>query len=133
MNIIQESRGFRNNNPGNIRAGEGWKGLSKKQSDKSFCQFETVEYGIRAIFKILNTYSKVYKLKTIEDIVSRWAPEIENDTQSYIDSVSYRSKIIPHEIIEHKDFFKIVEAIIFHENGKNPLNIKFIKSCEGLV
>ena len=43
------SRGIRNNNPGNIRKGEKWQGLSAIQNDSSFCVLKTTEYGIRVL------------------------------------------------------------------------------------
>ena len=44
-------RGIRNNNPLNIRRGKDqWKGLRAQQTDASFCQFESLEYGWRAAF-----------------------------------------------------------------------------------
>ena len=44
-------RGIRNNNPLNIRrtAKDQWKGLRAQQTDASFCQFESLEYGWRAM------------------------------------------------------------------------------------
>ena len=44
-------RGIRNNNPLNIRrtAKDQWKGLRAQQTDASFCQFESLEYGWRAV------------------------------------------------------------------------------------
>ena len=42
-------RGIRNNNPLNIRRSKDqWQGLRAQQTDASFCQFETLEYGWRA-------------------------------------------------------------------------------------
>ena len=42
-------RGYRNNNPLNIRiSGNNWIGEIKPSGDKSFCQFETMAYGFRA-------------------------------------------------------------------------------------
>ena len=58
-------RGIRNNNPLNIRrtGKDQWKGLSKTQSDRSFCQFETLEWGWRAAFYLLTrTYYHKYRL-----------------------------------------------------------------------
>lgn len=52
------ARGERNNNPGNIRHGSKWRGLSIEQADREFCQFVSPEYGIRAIYKLLQTYQK---------------------------------------------------------------------------
>lgn len=83
MQLHNETRGFRNNNPGNIRHGEEWLGLAEEQTDPDFFQFVSVEYGIRAMFKILEIYREKYHLTTIDDIISRWAPPTENDTQPY--------------------------------------------------
>lgn len=81
-------RGIRNNNPGNIRWGSDWKGLKKdgKQQDPSFCVFETPEYGIRALAKLLQNYQLLYGLNTPRKIINRYAPPTENETVSYIDS-----------------------------------------------
>ena len=39
-------RGIRNNNPLNIRRGKDqWQGLRAQQTDASFCQFESLDYG----------------------------------------------------------------------------------------
>lgn len=45
-------------------------------------------YGLRAAFIILRRYIDVYKLNTISKIVSRWAPNSENNTLAYIRRVS---------------------------------------------
>ena len=116
------ARGIRNNNPGNIRHGEKWEGLSDKQTDSSFCIFKTPEYGIRAMAKILLNYQKKYDLKTIKQIISRWAPPNENDTQSYINSVSLSVGVDSEEEINiNKNIMvPLIKAIIKHENGEQP-------------
>lgn len=82
------SRGIRNNNPLNIRRGEAWQGLSEKQQDPSFCQFENEVYGIRAAIIIMRTYYYRYNLSTIEQVITRWAPpEDHNNTEAYINFV----------------------------------------------
>lgn len=82
------ARGERNNNPGNIRHGSKWQGLSVEQTDKDFCQFISSEYGIRAIYKLLQTYQKKYGLNTIRTIINRYAPPNENNTEGYISRAS---------------------------------------------
>ena len=100
------SRGIRNNNPGNIRHGIDWDGLDEDQSkDEEFSQFSTPEYGIRAMFKILKTYDNKYNLNTIEGIINRWAPPIENDTESYIDFVSSKVGKDRSEVLDQEDSF----------------------------
>ena len=92
-------RGIRNNNPLNIRRSKDqWKGMSKTQNDRSFCQFETLEYGWRAAFVLLTrTYYHTYRLFTIRAIISRWAPPNENNTRAYIENVSRLTGIGPDE------------------------------------
>ena len=52
------ARGMRNNNPLNIIKSEkiNWQGEVKPSTDPNFAQFETLEYGLRAAFKLLQTY-----------------------------------------------------------------------------
>lgn len=117
------ARGIRNNNPGNIRHGEKWEGLSDKQTDSSFCVFKTPEYGIRAMAKILLNYQKKYGLKTIKQIISRWAPPNENNTQSYVKSVSAAVGVLSDDEISLNNkniMMSLIKAIIKHENGEQP-------------
>ena len=116
------TRGYRNNNPGNIRLdGVHWKGEKEPSTDKEFKQFETMAYGYRAIFKILGNYQRNYKLDTIRKMISRWAPENENDTLAYVMTVSDRSGISPDEPVSADNremMVRIVAAMSFVENGQ---------------
>lgn len=81
-------RGVRNNNPLNIRHGKStWLGLRAKQTDNKFCQFISLTWGFRAAFRIMYVYYHNYNLRTINDIIGRWAPEHENNTEVYISVV----------------------------------------------
>ena len=117
------ARGIRNNNPGNIRKGEKWKGLSEHQTDSSFCIFVSPEYGIRALVKILLTYYKKYKINTVKKIISRYAPPSENETESYIKSVANQLGVASDEEIDLSSvavLAVLLRAIIRHENGEQP-------------
>ena len=95
-------RGIRNNNPLNIRrtAKDQWKGLRAHQTDASFCQFESLDYGWRAAFYLLTrTYYHKYRLFTIRAIINKWAPPQENLTATYIQNVSRLTGIPPDEPI----------------------------------
>ncbi|MBC8953246.1 structural protein [Xenorhabdus sp. PB62.4] len=117
------TRGIRNHNPGNIRHGDKWQGLRDIQTDKSFCQFVAPEYGIRAMLKILRNYERKYGLNTIRQIISRWAPPNENNTEAYI---AYVCKVVgvPSSIVIDVEnvntMSKLVKAIIQMENGQQP-------------
>ena len=85
-------RGLRNNNPLNIRRStDRWDGMAETQTDKDFVQFQSMAYGYRAAWRILNTYYKKLKERkkhfTVENIIHRWAPPTENDTKAYIRTV----------------------------------------------
>lgn len=111
-------RGLRNNNPGNIRKGiSQWQGMAIIQDDKAFVKFTTMANGIRAIYKTLRTYKARHNLDSVHGIISRWAPKIENDTDSYIRSVE-RGMINPSNVWENQaDIDALVRGIIRHENG----------------
>ncbi len=116
-----KSRGYRNNNPLNIRKnGTRWQGLREIQDDKSFFQFNAMAYGYRAAIKTLRTYQRRYGLKTLREMISRWAPPFENDTEAYIRSVSNRAKVRDDVSVNmyNKDVvLRIIEAMAFVENG----------------
>lgn len=125
---MSTARGIRNNNPGNIRWGDDWKGLvpTAQRTDKSFCQFISPEYGIRAMIIILHNYQRKYGLNTVSDIIKRWAPPNENNTQAYINSVAQATGVTPEQRIDTSDsrfMMNLLQAIVKHENGKQPYSI----------
>lgn len=122
-------RGIKNNNPLNIRRSKDqWQGLSKTQGDRSFCQFEALEYGWRAAFHLLTrTYYHKYRLYTIRGIVSRWAPPSENNTEAYIANVSRLTGIDPDEPLgipseKPSRWMMLGLAMAIQENGTDSLD-----------
>ena len=113
------TRGLRNCNPLNIRrvAGTRWKGQSSFQGDKDFVQFERMEWGIRAAFVLLRTYSIKYKANCIQDIISRWAPPSENDTEKYIKNVCLWSGLGGLQRLTEEDWPSLVLAMARQECG----------------
>jgi hypothetical protein len=123
-------RGIRNNNPGNIRHGDKWRGLADKQTDASFCVFKAPEWGIRALVKILRNYQTKHGLKTVESIINRFAPQIENDTSSYILSVCQVLDVKPRDVIDVFEpgiMINLLKAVIRHENGIQPYSDEVLK------
>lgn len=126
-------RGIRNNNPGNIRWGDDWKGLvpQDKRTDRSFCQFVEAKWGIRAMAKILLNYRKsqgmpgvgAAGIDTVREIISRWAPPNENNTEAYVQSVAKACGVLPNDPIDLTNkqlMLSLVKGIIAHENGMQP-------------
>jgi len=127
-------RGIRNNNPGNIKKNDiQWEGLSDEQTDKTFFQFKSSKWGIRALTKILLTYRHKYGLKNIMSIITRYAPIEENDTEAYKNFVSQETNFgILKELDETiEDYLPVIKAIIKMENGVQPYNDETI--IEGMV
>lgn len=119
-------RGIRNFNPGNIRHAKGtrWQGMSANQNDSAFVQFTGPQWGIRAIARTLITYQDKHALRTIRQIISRWAPPSENNTESYIRQVAARVGVAPDariDVYDYRIMRTLIEAIVRHENGPGPL------------
>lgn len=96
------TRGIRNNNPLNIRhSADHWQGARIEQTDPSFVQFQSMAYGYRAAWKVLESYWKHFKRHrqpfTVQSIIHRWAPPSENDTGAYVRTVLTLTSLGYHE------------------------------------
>lgn len=114
------ARGIRNNNPGNIRKGIKWLGRVEPGKDASFVEFQSMPYGIRALYVDLINKHKG-GLRTVRDIIYRYAPPSENLTDAYVASVAQSLGITSTAVFEPKasTFKKFAAAVARHENGKD--------------
>ena len=107
------TRGYLNNNPGNIDRGQqAWNGevrdVSKCTNDVQrreltqgrFCVFQTSAYGIRAICLNLRAYRDRLGCRSLRDYINRWAPPNENNTEGYIQRVSVELGVNPADPID---------------------------------
>jgi hypothetical protein len=121
ITFMKNSRGERNNNPGNIRISPiNWQG-KVAGVDKSFETFADPRAGIRALAVNLRTYQNVHGLNTVRQIITRWAPASENDTGAYVRAVAAALGVGPDDAINLADrqtLADLVTAIIKHENGR---------------
>lgn len=120
-------RGLRNNNPGNlIKTSEPWNGKvpHSKNTDSRFEQFIELRYGIRA--KMRDLITDINKGKnTIAKIIAEFAPDIENDTNSYINSVAKMVGLgmnTPIKTISEDLLIALCKAISFVENKGNKFS-----------
>ena len=115
------SRGLKNCNPGNIRRSKvRYKGEVHPSRDPAFKQFESLAWGYRAIFVLLHTYRTRHGLRTVAEMIARWAPPTENRTDAYIRAVAADTGIAPHEpvdTLDRKTMIPIAAAISRVENG----------------
>lgn len=120
------SRGYRNCNPGNIRiSGTRYKGEVVPSQDTAFKQFTSMAYGYRAMFVLIHYYCRVLHLKTVRQIISRYAPPSENHTESYIRHVAdaiLRGPDSEIDLSSMDEMVLMVAAMSRVENGV-PANI----------
>lgn len=116
------SRGLQNCNPGNIRQSKvRYKGEVRPSRDPAFKQFESLAWGYRAIFVLLDTYRIRYGLDTIRGMISRWAPPSENHTETYIRAVADAVGIPDGQPLDTRDrttMLRMAAAVSRVENGR---------------
>lgn len=129
----QHPRGIRNYNPGNIRHTQGirWQGTAPNQTDSQYVQFINPRWGIRAIARVLITYQDKRRaadgspIDTVREIIERWAPPSENNTDAYVISVARALGLDPDvasvDVYDFEIMRALVTVIIRHENGSGPL------------
>ena len=115
------SRGLRNCNPGNIRRSRvRYVGEVVPSRDGEFKEFQSMAYGYRAMFVLLDSYRRRYGLSTIRQMLNRYAPPTENFTEGYIRFVAEHSGISPDEELNTRsprDMVSVVSAMSEIENG----------------
>lgn len=93
-----DAQGYYLNNPGNIRKSPDVFNGEVPTANCCFKAFESMAYGYRAMFVILYNNIKGGN-NTMRGLISKWAPPTENNTNSYIESVSQMTGISPDKII----------------------------------
>jgi len=107
-----------NTNPLNIRynAANNWNGQVSPVN--GFARFESQIYGLRAALKLLLNYKKM-GYDNIQEIIYRWAPPSENDTENYIDFVVNKTGIHRAQTLYGNDLYKLVAPMAKMETGAN--------------
>lgn len=123
-------RGIRNNNPGNLNyVGQNGATLENHATPR-FARFNSAFEGFAALGKQIKAYyngtSKAagyQKLQSVEDIISRFAPASENNTQGYINKLSKMLGVGRGDSLNIQDpqvLATLMNGITQIENGKNP-------------
>lgn len=117
---MNKPRGIRNCNPGNIRKTDTkWKG-EVPGGDSAFETFISMPYGYRALIKLLQNYQRNHRLRTIRQLINRWAPSTENNTSAYVATVARETGFGCDQTIDLKDrrtAILMAAAISYVENG----------------
>ncbi|PKF77327.1 structural protein P5 [Vibrio sp. vnigr-6D03] len=117
--MTSKPRGIRNNNPLNIEYNKNnqWTGQTGVEVLGRFATFSHMKYGIRAGAKLINNYMTRYGLVTVFDIINRWAPDHENPTNIYADTVAARMGVEVHQPLTHAHIPDLVYEMIKFECG----------------
>lgn len=112
-------RGFRNNNPGNIKPTSDTEFNGQTGRDaQGFGIFSSMEYGIRAIAVILKNYENRDGLNTVREMITRWST---TDQSAYVADVSAYVGVGPDDPIDVNDpatLEAMIQGIITQENGQ---------------
>lgn len=128
-------RGIRNNNPGNIRHSVTftWKGEIGKD-DEGFCIFVSPEFGLRAIMIIFHNYQEHEHLYTINQLIRRWAPPVENDTSDYARFVAGRLGMQPDSRVDIPTVVRPwTHAVVSYECGSDPYSLDLYSEASTLA
>ena len=107
-------RGLRNNNPLNIKFSPSNNFIGQiGQDSKGFAVFSAPVYGLRAAFKVLNTYLNK-NINTIETIVKRFS---ETDQKYYIQFLSDKLGITPNTKIDYSMLPNLIHFMSKMETG----------------
>jgi hypothetical protein len=123
--VLMNTRGFRNNNPGNLRGAIPWKGRIGLDPD-GFAIFETMELGVRAL-RVDLTAKMNRGLNTVRKILMVYAPPHENPTASYIRKVSEWMGVNADQPLTVTHLPGLVSGIIRFEQG-GPLQAAVINA-----
>lgn len=121
--LLMTVRGYRNNNPLNIRynPANNWQGQTGHDAD-GFAQFSTPVYGYRAAGKILLSYQN-RGLDSVRKMISTWAPPTENPTDAYINMVARDMGVNPDAPVNLTTnpvlFAKMLVSMTKMESGAN--------------
>ncbi|MEN4559663.1 hypothetical protein ABEG45_23130 [Pantoea agglomerans] len=137
-------RSFRNNNFGNLNyVGQEGASLEAKngKGEARFAKFNTPEEGFRALANQLTSYSEgtskaagYQKLNTVQDIIKLYAPESENNTSQYVDSLSKKLGVRGDQQLDLKDpkvMTQMMRGIATIEGGNPQVTNDFMMNAIG--
>lgn len=116
--IDRSGAGFRNNNPGNVKAIGPYSNLPS--DSRGFAIFPDLATGQKAAADVLGRYS-TSGANTIASIVKRYEGRVQpgnvNDIPAYISDVSKRTGIDPNKALSAAEREQVMQAMFGHEYG----------------
>lgn len=106
------------NNPLNVRYNPLNKWIGQRKHTKGFCNFDTIEHGIRAACKLIFvSYRVLYGADTLYSIVTRYAPSSENPTEEYISFLESHLDINRYDRLSPSSYTDLIYHMIWFEQG----------------
>ena len=117
----QLPRGLRNNNPGNIEDGPLARSLpGYAGSDGRFAKFDNPDNGLNAMDALLTSYGR-RGLKTVRDVISRWAPASDgNNVENYARYAGNGNPDAPVDLSNMQQRRQLAVRMAQFENGMAP-------------
>ena len=132
LSNMNQTRGERNNNPGNIvKSSIAWQG-KVPGNDPTFETFDTPGNGIRAIARNLLAYYN-RGLRTVHDVIYTWS---KTDQASYTMQVARALGVGEYDNIDLNDpatLQIVVNEIIRRENGRIIYSSSLINTSIGIA
>jgi hypothetical protein len=119
LNMTGYPIGLRNNNPGNVRPFDPWKGMIGENG--GFAVFENIAWGLRAMGKSIIHEINVNN-NTVSKLIYEWAPPADNNnTEAYINSVVTSTGFSRNQVLtsDAQTLTKLMRAIMKVELGPN--------------
>ncbi len=121
-------RMWRDNNPGAIQFGPFASDHGAIGQDGRFAIFPDADTGHRAMTDLLN--SADYRDLTLEQAIKKWAPESENDSETYVANVSSWTGIARDKVLRSMSPAQIeaVASAIRRQEGWAPGTVRVVPS-----
>lgn len=124
------SRGYRNNNPGNIILAKRIFPGEIPSTDSRFKQFRNMEHGYEAVFLLLQVYLSK-GVNTIEKIIRRYCPD--ETAEAYIASVTQSTGKSRYQIIDRNDWQTLKALVIAISEVENGVGASPVKVAAGMI
>lgn len=101
-----------------------------------FCSFAAPVWGVRAGLRNLDTYRRVHGLRSVRQMIGRWAPAHDrNPEAAYVRFVARRVGIAPDTPVPetHDSLRRLVAAIIRFECGYDAVGPEIIAQAMALM
>lgn len=104
------------NNIFNIRAGQKWVG--SVGATRGFVDFLSDIYAVRSFLVLMRTYRHKYFLRSLGQIIARFAPPSENDTSAYVAFVAGSMGVPSNYLLcRDSDYYLLCVACARFETG----------------